>query len=474
MENNRGQWKSNMMFLFAAIGSAIGLGNLWGFPYKMGASGGLPFLLIYLVLVILCGVVCQGVEMAIGRKTGKSPIMAMTAIGKKYAFVGWFGTLSAFIIMGFYSVLIGYSLRYFVGFLAQLLVGVDGFGGAATGTEFFVAFTQDVSSVIFYTFLVLALCLIFVSKGTEGLEKFNKFGIPALFVILIGIIIYDLTLPGALNGYVFMFTTKGMEIAGTTFDFFEAVRAAGGQMLFSLSLGMGALITYGSYLGKEESIAKNAWLIPLFDTIAALFAGMAIFPAVFATGNSVNAGPGLLYITMQDVFTTMGTAGNLVGMLFYLLVIFAGVSSAISLMEVVASSVIDNRAAKGKESDRKKVVALVAIGMFIISIPICMDCLGLSGDKGMFWKLYSFMGAGSQDLLDVYDMITEGLMMPLGAMVMCIAIGYGTGFKWMEDEVTLDGKVWKCKMFFKVCVRYITPILMLFVLVSLFLSYLGV
>lgn len=473
MDNNRGQWNSNLMFVLAAIGSAIGMGNLWGFPYKMGANGGLPFLLIYLAMVVFCGVICMAIEMAIGRKTGYSPIVAMGKVAKKFKFVGWFGTLSAFIIMGFYSVLIGYALRYFVGFSSQLLVGLNGFNGAEAGADFFVGFTQDVPSVIFYTFITLALCLVFVAKGTEGLERFNKFGIPALFLILVGIIIYDLFLPGATEGYTFMFTTKGLDIAGTEFNFFKALRQAGGQMLFSLSLGMGAMITYGSYLGKNESIGKNAWIIPIFDTLAAIFAGMAIFPAVFATGNNVNAGPGLLFITMQDVFTTMGNTGNLIGMLFYLLVIFAGVSSAISLMEVVTSSIIDMRAQKNKNSDRKSITALVAIGMFIISIPICADCLGLAGDQGKFWGLYSYLGAGSQDLLDFYDMLTEGLMMPLGAMLMCIIIGWVVGFDWMSEEIESDGRVWKAKKFFKVTIKYIAPVLMLFVLVSLFLSYLG-
>ena len=473
MDNNRGKWNNNLMFVLAAIGSAIGMGNLWGFPYKMGANGGLPFLLVYLALVVFCGVICMGVEMAIGRKTGKSPIEAMRTLAKKYTFVGWFGCLSAFIIMGFYSVLIGYAIRYFVGFAMQLFGSTNGFGGAQSGAEFFVPFTQNVPAVLLYTLIGLVICMIFVAMGTEGLEKFNKIGIPGLFIILVGIIIYDLTLPGAKEGYVFMFSTKGMEIAGTSFNFFKALRTAGGQMLFSLSLGMGAMVTYGSYLGKEESIGKNAWIIPLFDTIAAIFAGMAIFPAVFATGNAVNAGPGLLYMTMQDVCRTMGKAGNLIGMLFYLLVIFAGVSSAISLMEVVSSCIIDIRAEKGKTSKRKVVVALVALGMFIISIPICADQLGIPGEQGAFWNLYSYLGAGSQDLLDFYDMLSEGFMMPLGAMLMCIVIGWVKGFDWMADEVEAGGQTWKAKKFFKICVKYIAPILMLFVLVSLFISYFG-
>lgn len=472
MENNRGQWSGNLVFVLAAIGSAIGMGNLWGFPYKMGANGGLPFLLIYLALVVLCGVICMGVEMAIGRRTGKSPILALGELGKKVKFIGWFGTLSAFVIMGFYGMLIGYAIRYFIGFGAQIF-GMNGFGAAASGADFFVAYTQNVPAVILFTAINFVLCSLFVMMGTEGLEKFNKVGIPGLFVILIGIIIYNLTLPGSGQGYVFMFTTKGLEITGSEFNFFKALRTAGGQMLFSLSLGMGAMITYGSYLGKSESIAKNAWIIPAFDTLAAIFAGMAIFPAVFATGNDVNAGPGLLFITMHDVFTTMGGVGNVIGMLFYLLVIFAGISSAISLMEVVSASIIDGQAAKGKTPNRKKTVLLVALGMLIISLPICADQLGLAGEEGFFWPLYSFLGAGSQDLLDFYDMLTEGLMMPLGAMLMCIVVGYVSGFDFVKDEVTLDGKQWKCEKFFEFCIKYITPVLMAFVLVSLFLSYLG-
>ena len=473
MENNRGQWNSGLMFVLAAIGSAIGMGNLWGFPYKMGANGGLPFLVIYLALVVLCGVICMSVEMAIGRKTGRSPIVALGEIGKKWKFVGAFGTLSAFIIMGFYTVIIGYSVRYFVGYAAQLFVNLDGFNGAASGADFFVAFTEDVPAMIFYTFITFVMCGWFVSKGTEGLEKFNKVGIPGLFLILIGIIIYNFTLPGMAEGYVFMFTTKGLEIAGTEFNLFNAIRTAGGQMLFSLSLGMGAMITYGSYLGKSESIARNAWIIPAFDTLAAIMAGMAIFPAVFATGNSVNAGPGLLFITMHDVFMTMGTAGNLVGMFFYLAVIFAGISSAISLMEVVTSSIIDARIARGKKVNRKNVVIWVVLAMFVISLPICCDKLGFDGEGGALWPLYSYLADGSKDLLDFYDMLTEGLMMPLGAMLMCILIGWKTGFDWMKDEVLQDGKVWKMEKFFRVCVKDITPVLMFLVLISLFLSYLG-
>ena len=467
MENNRGSFSSNLGFVLAAMGSAIGLGNLWGFPYKMGANGGFPFLIIYLTFVIFCGVVVMCIEMAIGRRTGKSPVLAMSELGKKYAFVGWFGVLSATIIMGFYSVLIGYSFRYMFGFLVQIF-GASGFNGL-DGGAFFGAYTGNVGAVLGYTVLTFVLCYFIVAGGIEkGIEKFNAIGIPALFVILIAIIIYNFTLDGAEQGLVFMFTSKGMEIAGTEFNFLNACRTAAGQMLFSCSLGMGAMITYGSYLDKKENISRNAWIIPAADTTAAILAGVAIFPAVFAQGQSPNAGPGLLFITMHNTFTSMGFAGNIVGALFYLLVIFAGISSAISLMEVASAHIIDSSAAKGKPVGRKKAVGIIAGIMFLLSIPVCLDKLG-----GANWGIYQFLADGSKDLLDLYDFFAEGIMMPAGAVLMCIVIGWVKGMDYMKEEIEVQGNKFVTKGFFTVCVKYITPAMMTFVLISLALSYVG-
>jgi len=467
MENNRGSFSSNLGFVLAAMGSAIGLGNLWGFPYKMGANGGFPFLIIYLTFVIFCGVVVMCIEMSIGRKTGKSPVLAMSQLGKKYAFVGWFGVLSATLIMGFYSVLIGYSFRYMFGFLIQIF-GASGFGGM-DGGAFFGAYTGNVGAVVGYTVLAFVVCYFIVAGGIEkGIEKFNAIGIPALFVILLVIIVYNFTLDGAEQGLVFMFTSKGMEIAGTEFNFLNACRTAAGQMLFSCSLGMGAMITYGSYLDKKENISKNAWIIPAADTTAAILAGIAIFPAVFAQGQSPNAGPGLLFITMHNTFTSMGFAGNIVGALFYLLVIFAGVSSAISLMEVSSAHLIDSSAAKGKPMSRKKAVGIIAGIMMVLAIPVCIDKLGGAG-----WGLYQFLADGSKDLLDLYDFVAEGIMMPLGAVLMCLIVGWGKGMDWMAEEIETQGNKFVTRGFFTVCVKYITPAMMLFVLISLALSYVG-
>ena len=239
-------------------------------------------------------------------------------------------------------------------------------------------------------------------------------------------------------------------------------------MLFSCSLGMGAMITYGSYLDKKENISKNAWIIPAADTSAAILAGIAIFPAVFAQGQSPNAGPGLLFITMHNTFTSMGSVGNIVGALFYLLVIFAGISSAISLMEVASAHLIDSSAAKGKPLGRKKSVGIIAAIMLVLAIPVCIDQLGGAG-----WGLYQFLADGSKDLLDLYDFFAEGIMMPLGALLMCLIVGWAKGFDWMADEVETQGNKFFTKGFFKVCVKFVTPAMMTFVLISLALSYVG-
>ena len=471
MENkNRGAFSGNLGFILAAIGSAVGMGNLWGFPYKMGANGGFPFLVIYLAFVIFCGVIVMTLEMAIGRKTGKSPILAFAELGKQYAFIGWFGVLSATIIMGFYAMLVGYAFRYMFGFLVQIF-GISGFGGMG-GTDFFIDYTCAPIMVLVFTLLTFAVCYLIVAGGIEGgIEKFNKIGIPALFIILLVIIVYNFTLPGASEGLVFMFTSKGLELAGTEFDFFKACRVAAGQMLFSCSLGMGIMVTYGSYLKKESNISTNAWIIPAADTLAALMSGLAIFPAVFAQGQTPNGGPGLLFMTMHDTFTSMGAIGNVIGFLFYLLVIFAGVSSCISLMEVTSAHFIDSSANKGKPMSRKKAVGIVTLIMVILSVPVCLDQLGMGTIIPPFYN--SFMAAGSKDLLDVYDLVSEGIMMPLAALMTCLLIGWKIGLPYATKEVEQEGNKFFLKSFFSICVKYITPIMMTFVFIALVMSYIS-
>ena len=466
MENRSG-FKTNFGFLMAAVGSAVGLGNIWGFPAKMGANGGFTFLLVYIFLGLTTGIIVMISELAIGRKTGKSPVLAMASLGSKYKFVGWLSVLCPIIISGFYSVLIGYSVRYAWGFLLET-VGGNGFSGMGGG-DFFGAYTAEPMQVLLFTVITLALCGLIVAGGISGgIEKFNKVGIPGLFVLLIVIIVYNFTLPGASQGLTYMFTSKGMEMAGTEFNFFNACRVAAGQMLFSCSLGMGIMITFGSYMDPKENISKNAWVIPAADTMAAIMAGLAIFPAVFAQGGSPNGGVGLLFITLHDTFTSMGSIGNVIGFLFYVLVIFAGVSSLISLMEVASAHYIDSNEAKGKPVSRKSAVLVMTLIIFVLSIPVCLDMLG--GGATSQLPLVSKIGC----LVDTYDFFTEGIMMPLAAILMCLIVGWAKGPEWYEEEMEKHGNKIAGKTFFRVSIKYITPIMMTFVLISLALSYLGI
>jgi len=458
MDNNRGNWSSSIGFLLAAIGSAVGLGNLWGFPYKMGSNGGFAFLIVYLVLALLCGVVIMTIELTIGRKTGKSPVLALGQVGKKFKFVGWFGVLSAFIILGFYTMIMGWVLRYVVDFF-QALLGANVFQGM-DGAAYFASVYNDAGSSLLYTFLAFALTGIVVMGGvSKGIEKFSKFAIPALFVLLLVVIVKGLTMPGAIDGVKFMFTFDA-----ESFDLFKTVRAAGGQMMFSLSLGMGILITYGSYMNKTDNISRSAYIIPVADTIMALLSGLAILPAVFALGMEPAQGPGLLFSTLHGVFSSMGSIGPLFGFIFYVLVLIAAVTSTVSLVEVVTSHFIDSRLEKGKSPRRKTITALSCLAMFAISIPVIFDKLGGGGmvqPLGLIW-------------LDFYDFISEGLMMPIGALVMCLLVGWKLGMPYMDEEITLHGNKFYGRRFFSVCVKYITPVLFTFLIISLVLSFFGI
>ena len=334
MENNRTSFGSNFGFLMAAIGSAVGLGNIWGFPYKMGMSGGFAFLLVYLVLAIFVGLAVMVGELTIGRKTGLSPVAAYRKLSKKFTWMGYMAVLVPFLVLCFYFVLGGMVTRYALGYLTAIFGwntwGVDNIA------DYFGQFICNGGSMILWTAIFIAINAFVVAAGVaEGIEKFCKIGMPALFVMLLIVIIYVAVQPGAMGGYKFMF---GWNLEPLKEDFLNVLKTAAGQMFFSLSLGMGAMITYGSYLKKQESIQKNAVIIVICDTLVAIMAGMIVMPACYAflDGNT-SSGPGLLFLSMQLVFDKMGYIGNIMGFLFYALVFIAAISSSMSLLEVITS-----------------------------------------------------------------------------------------------------------------------------------------
>ena len=478
MENNRGQWGSNFGFLMAAVGSAVGLGNIWGFPYKMGMSGGFAFLLVYLVLAALVGVVVMLGELTLGRKTGKGTMGAYIAFSKKYSWVGFMGVFSGFLILSFYSVLGGMVMRYMIGFLLQLL-GLDGF--AAQGTGFFGFMLYDYGGILFFYALFMVITMLIVMGGIEkGIESFSSIAMPALFAILLFVIIYVAVQPGAAAGYAFMFKPDFSVFSNPDIGFFGVLKTAAGQMFFSLSLGMGCMITYGSYLSKNENLQKNAVIIPVADTIIAVMAGMAVMPACAAFGVDYGRGPGLLFVSMQTVFENMGSFGNFVGFMFYFLVFIAAVTSSISLLEVCTTYQIDKTIAKGKEPNRKKISCVYVIIIFIIGLPVALDALG-SGAAAVKAP-YELLGLTTDSpafamwndcWLDLYDMIAEGVLMPLGALVMSVLIGWVWKPKLIKEECELTGvKFWGYK-YFEVCFKFVVPVVMAIVLYAQILDFFG-
>ena len=457
----------------AAVGSAVGLGNIWGFPNKMGANGGFTFLVIYLILAALCGFVVMVGELALGRKTGRGVVSTYQVLSKKFKWLGWLGILSAFLILGFYCALGGYCIKYVVLNVGNLFGAGFGNNGLASGDVFGNLLTNQLESVIYGLIFVVLTLLIVMGGVSSGIEKFCSVGMPCLFFMLVIVIIRACTLPGAVDGLKYMFV-PGWAVEHGVIEkapsIITVLSNAGGQMFFSLSLGMGAMVTYGSYLDKKQNLEKNALIIVVCDTIIALMAGLAVMPARFALDpEGPIGGPKLLFITMQNVFNTMGTVGYIFGIIFYLLVVLAAISSSISLLEVVVAHFCDKARQKGK-GDKRKIYAVVAgLASGLLCVLVCLDGLGANGISpfnilGIQPDANGNLPGWSDCWLDFLDCVSEGIMMPLGALLMCLCIGWELGPKAVDDECCLEGNAFKSKSFFNICVKFITPLLMLFIL----------
>ena len=458
MENNRSSFASNFGFLMAAIGSAVGLGNIWGFPYKMGKSGGFTFLIVYLLLAMFVGLIIMTSELALGRKTKLSPIDAYKVVSKKFAWIGWLAIIAPFLIMSFYSVLGGYVLQYMSLNLAELSFGLSGiFGQAISGSATFGAMLTNQFGCFFFTLLFMIICMV----------------------------IRSLTLPNAVEGLKFMFVpgyaVKGGFIESSP-DLITVLGTAGGQMFFSLSLAMGAILTYGSYLSKEENLVSNSITIVVADTLIAILAGIAVIPAAVANGinngipvNEISLnGPKLLFVTLQDVFTNMGKAGPLFGVIFYLLVLLAAISSAISLMEAVGAHWIDKDLQAGKGDTRKGITLIVSLLITVEALLVAVDGLGSNGIHpaallGIQGPVPDFIA----DWLDFMDCWSEGIAMPLGAMLMALMIGWELTPNLILEEVGHGNHSPFFGKFYTVCVRFVVPIVMAFVLAGQMIGFFG-
>ena len=487
MEERKG-FGTNFGFLMAAVGSAVGLGNIWGFPNKMGASGGFTFLIIYLILAVLCGFIVMLGELAIGRKTGKGAVEAYHVLSKKFKWMGWMGILSAFFILFFYCALGGYCIKYVVlnvgdlfkaGFGANAVAAAAG-GDGSLGDIVFGSFIGNSGEAIIYGLIFVAITMLIVLGGVGGgIEKVCSVGMPALFVMLLICIIRACTLTDAVNGLKYMFV-PGWAVANGVIaeapSFLKVLSTAGGQMFFSLSLGMGAMITYGSYLQKKENLQKNAILIIVMDTLVALMAGLCVIPGRFALDpNGALGGPSLLFVTMQNVFSRMGPIGPIFGILFYLLVVFAAVSSSISLLEVIVAHFVDKAREEGKGDKRKAYTLIAAACVGLGCILVCADQLG--GASFTPWKLLNLPDTSirmwNDCWLDFFDMLSEGVMMPLGALLMSIMIGWEVGPEMVKEECEQSGHAMGSYGFFKFCIKYITPLCMILILYGQLTDFFG-
>lgn len=469
----RSQWGSKFGFLMAAIGSAVGLGNLWGFPYKMGKSGGGAFLIVYLALVLLVGVVIMLGELALGRRTGKGAVEAYQAVSKKFAWVGYMGVAAPFLILTFYNVLGGMVLKYMFAFIESMFSGGANFANIKSGA-YFGAFICNGPDMLLYLGIFMLLNVVIVMSGVEGgIERFNKYAIPALAVILVGLAAYVYTFPGAEKGLDFMFRPDFAVFSDPEIGFFKVLKTAAGQMFFSLSLGMGVMITYGSYLSKDQDLSREMYIVPLADTIIAVLAGMVVMPACFAFGLAPAGGPSLLFVSLHEVFVTGmgGFSGSFVGFLFYFLTFLAAISSSMSLFEVCVAYVLDRQVRKGKAPRRILTTVVIAAVLFVVSLPVALDGLGSNVAGGAAMNSPGVM-LGLKKIpmafdcwLDFFDMLSEGVMMPLGSLVMSIMFGWVVGTKFIADEVALTpGKELRCRGLVDLCFKVIVPVILVVVL----------
>lgn len=413
----RSGFSSRIGFVAAAAGSAVGLGNIWRFPYETGENGGAAFLLVYLLCTILIGFPVMVGEISLGRKTLSNPYGAYKKIGgKKWGLVGLLGVLSGIMILSFYNVVAGWAFGYFVEMSTGDLINQENFG------EFFGGYVSDIGDNFIYSLVFMILTAFIVMRGVQkGIESASKILMPFLFVILIGLIIYSLSLEGAMEGVKFYLVPDFSKINLST------IYAAMGQAFFSLSLGMGALITYGSYINKKENIITSAGIVTAADFMVAFLAGLLIFPLVFSQGQEPTAGPGLVFIALPGIFQAMGsTAGVIIGASFFLLLCVAALTSTISLLEVPVAYLVDE-----KKWDRKWIVAGLATLIFLIGIPSMLS----QGAVDAFSAGFMHYEGTDKSFLDVIDDVFNTTGLPLGGFLLTLFIAFRWKTHGMSEEI---------------------------------------
>jgi len=473
----RSSFSGKIGFVLAAAGSAVGLGNIWRFPYLAAKYGGGIFLLVYILLALTFGYALMTAEIAIGRKTGLSAIGAYKKLDKRYSFIGWIGALVPIIILPYYSVIGGWVTKYLYEFvsgngfdtasdvgafvadgkISQLSYFENFIGTVPEGTQYAPGFgsVSAIEPVGWFLLFIGATALVVLCGVEKGIEKVSKLMMPVLVFLSIGLAVYVLTLDGAMDGVKYYLLPDFEQFSITT------VLAAMGQLFYSMSLAMGIMITYGSYMKKDVNLESSVKQIEIFDTGIAFLAGLMIIPAVFSFSGgdpeALGKGPGLMFITLPKVFADIGVAGHVLGALFFVLVLFAALTSSISLMETVVSIVCD------KTKINRKTSWLI---VFLISIII-----GLPSVFGYnIWSAVTIIG---MPFLDFFDFISNSVIMPIVALFTCIFVGYVIKPKSIIEEVEISGK-FKRKSLFTFVIKYFAPVCIVLILVSSVLDAFGI
>ena len=441
MERKRGMFSGKIGFVLAAAGSAVGLGNIWRFPYLAAKYGGGIFLLVYLILVVTLGFGLMVAEVAIGRKTQLSAVGAFRKLNRKFSFLGYLASVVPIIIFPYYCVIGGWVVKY-------LTVYLSGQGMAAASDTYFSDYIAKPVEPIVWLAIYVAITAVIVFFGVQkGVEKASKVMMPVLAVLSVGVAVYSVTRPGALAGVAYYLTPDFSRFSPMT------VLAAMGQMFYSMSLAMGIMVTYGSYMKREDDLEKSVKQIELFDTGMAFVAGLMIIPAVFAFSGgdeaALNKGAGLMFVTLPKVFADAGTLGMIFGGVFFLLVLFAALTSSVSLMETVVSIFQDKF-----HWSRRKTCTLVMVGCLVLALP-----------SSLGYGVLSWIAPLGMSLLDFFDFISNSVLMPIVAFCTCVFVGYVIHTNTITDEVKRSSP-FKREKLFVVVVKYIAPVCIVLILVS--------
>lgn len=438
---SRGGFSSTLGFILSTAGASIGLGNLWKFPYIVGIHGGGLFIIFYIIVAILLGIPLIMCELSIGRITQFGPVAAFKRLNKKWAFVGWLGVLGSFIMMCYYTVVGGWVTKYMISYILSAdFIHNNG--------KNFSSFIENPVEPILYTVIFTILCAFIVLKGiANGIEKASKIMLPTLFLFLIILAVRSLFLPNAIEGIKFLFNPD-FSAVNSIQSIFITLSAVISQIFFSVSIGMGITITYGSYLHKKENLQVSSVLIVVLDTIVAILSGIVIFPAVFSFGFEPTSGPGLIFQILPEIFNSIAF-GKILGSIFFILVFFAAITSAIASLEVISSFLVDSLGFK-----RHNAIVIMTTTICILGSIVSLSNGTLSG--------FTII---NMNLFDLSVFLTDKILIPLTSILTCVFIGYIARPYIFIKEIEKGASELKPKLLFEITIKYIAPVLIVVILI---------